>query len=289
MSDSSVDVTHVLKLITNTISQGAPAYNRGDIEGCCSLYTQAASELLTEPQLPTSCREALNGALCETGSSDMRAWALRRALDACAASLAGPSPSRGVSYTDRAKQVRILAKALRLGNRSELEWYVLNDGVMGGHSSSKLTADDAGGIVFAGNISLDGGGFASCRTLIEGNETLGLGGAAALRLRVSGDGQQYKVGLRATDGFREPSWQAEFDTVAGQVTEAVLPFDGDTWFGSIMGRKVELPPGRAIDWKSLRGVGLSLSLVDVHGRPSAPAKFHDGPFSLRVHSLSIEP
>lgn len=315
-------------LIASAISQGAPAYNRGDVEGCARLYAQTAEQLLLleQHELSGSSRTQLQQALRENTSSDASAWALRRALDEVAASLG--VGGRGIGYTERAKQVRIRAPALQLGPR-QLEWYVLNDGVMGGQSQSALVPTDDGGMIFHGNISLDGGGFASCRTLIEGPETLGLGQRPrALRVKVSGDGQQFKVGLRATDGFREPTWQAAFDTTAGEVTEAVLPFDADTWsaaaetgqwlpvpcplravlvcsrllsrephtrtllrgrFGSVMGRKVQLPPGAAIEWAAMRGVGFMLSFVDVHGRNMPRGeKFHDGPFAARVHSLSLE-
>ena len=94
---------------------------------------------------------------------------------------------------------------------------------------------------FGGEICLNGGGFASVRTHIgapldsrSGRSTpatLGLlcdgsdGGngssesdaTAGVRLEFTGDGQMYKIGLRRSDGFREPTWQAQFATApAGQ-------------------------------------------------------------------------
>ena len=49
-----------------------------------------------------------------------------------------------------------------------LRWYVLNDVVMGGQSTSRVDTMEDGSLKFSGEISLVGGGFATCRTLIGG-------------------------------------------------------------------------------------------------------------------------
>lgn len=47
---------------------------------------------------------------------------------------------------------------------STQDWHPINDGVMGGVSTSRLTFDLAGHAVFEGDVSLqNGGGFASVR------------------------------------------------------------------------------------------------------------------------------
>ena len=88
-------------------------------------------------------------------------------------------------------------------------WYVVNDTVMGGQSSSSVSAEvGSGGLVFQGCISLEGGGFASTRTRIDSSpHTLRLqtGSDVFLVLDVTGDGQQYKVGLRESDQVRQPT------------------------------------------------------------------------------------
>lgn len=49
------------------------------------------------------------------------------------------------------------------------DWFVVNDGVMGGISSSTLEISSDGTGVFAGHLSLENnGGFASVRTYLEG-------------------------------------------------------------------------------------------------------------------------
>ena len=120
-----------------------------------------------------------------------------------------------------------------------------------------------------------------------GGGVLGLRAGGSIRLSVTGDGQMYKVGLRRDDGFREPTWQAEFLTRPGERMGVTLALNAATWHGMIMGRAVALPAGQAIAWASMRGIGLSLSLVDVLGRPSDPASFRDGPFQIEVHSMEV--
>lgn len=52
---------------------------------------------------------------------------------------------------------------LRIFDGPPLQWYCLNDIVMGGRSSSQLQLS-ADAMIFSGSISTQGGGFASCRT-----------------------------------------------------------------------------------------------------------------------------
>lgn len=143
-----------------------------------------------------------------------------------------------------------------------------------------------------GDINLDGGGFASVRTLlVDDGEDLGIGASAvALRtlvLEVTGDGQQYKVGLRRSDGFREPTGQAAFNTTAGHRITVGLPLTPSAWHASIMGRKIAYSEDP--DFGRMRGIGITLSLVDAQGnRMDEGDLFHAGPFALTVHSMRVE-
>ena len=100
-------------------------------------------------------------------------------------------------------------------------WFVVNDGVMGGVSSSRIEiADDIG--VFAGYLSLaNNGGFASVRTDVS---EFDLSGHEALVLRVRGDGRTYQLRLRTTRQFDGIAYSAAFDTERGQWISVTLPF-----------------------------------------------------------------
>lgn len=280
--------------IQQAIAAGVPLWNSGDYGQCAMVYKAVAVQYKDmEPRLAAALRSCEAAPL--DASSGSQGWIIRRAFDSILeggrASRSYGGASNGREYMERQKESRTSATAVRLGQRNgPLEWYVLNDTVMGGQSSSTICATAGGGLLFSGLINLNGGGFASCRTLINsGNQThLGLASPArAIRLSVTGDGQMYKVGLRASDGFREPTWQAQFLTRKGERITVTLPLDEETWHGSIMGRRAALPRGEPIPWGSMQGVGFSLSLLDVMGAPSDPASFHAGPFELQLHSMEV--
>ena len=101
------------------------------------------------------------------------------------------------------------------------DWFVVNDGVMGGVSSSTMQVIDGLG-VFTGVLSLDNnGGFASVRAVVESD----LSGFDGLRLRVRGDGRTYQVRLRTNDRFDGVAYRAEFATEPGEWITVTIPFD----------------------------------------------------------------
>ncbi len=98
------------------------------------------------------------------------------------------------------------------------DWFVVNDGVMGGRSSSDMEISAHGTGPFAGRLSLENnGGFASVRTVVDSD----LSSFQALVFRVRGDGRTYRVRLR-TDGI---AYRAEFDTEPNEWITVALPFD----------------------------------------------------------------
>ncbi len=103
------------------------------------------------------------------------------------------------------------------------DWFVVNDGVMGGGSSSDLEVTSDGTGVFAGLLSLENnGGFASVRTVLPSDD---LSAFEGLLLRVRGDGRTYQVRLRTDGTFDGLAYSAEFDTEPGSWTTVALPFD----------------------------------------------------------------
>ena len=114
------------------------------------------------------------------------------------------------------------------------QWQAVNDGVMGGRSSSQASiveldsldrAGNENGVMrFAGNLSLENnGGFASMRSRPSGS--LGLNPGNTIVLRVKGDGRRYTFNLYTPDRRTAFSYQLEFGTTAGKWTEVQLPID----------------------------------------------------------------
>ena len=127
-------------------------------------------------------------------------------------------------------------------------FYVINDGVMGGVSSSRVYHDDEA-LVFAGTVSLEhNGGFASCRTpvSIPGN-------AQSLRVDLRGDGRRYKLVLKLADVNASWQYQAAFQTSAERQTLRFLPQD---FAASFRGRRVEAPP---LDFARVGSLGVLIS------------------------------
>ena len=118
--------------------------------------------------------------------------------------------------------------------REAEKWQIVNDGVMGGRSSSQASiveldsldrAGNENGVMrFAGNLSLENnGGFASMRSRPSGS--LGLNPGNTIVLRVKGDGRRYTFNLYTPDRRTAFSYQLEFGTTAGKWTEVQLPID----------------------------------------------------------------
>lgn len=110
-------------------------------------------------------------------------------------------------------------------------WQIVNDGVMGGLSSSQAsvvkTNSGENVLRFTGNLSLENnGGFASVRSLPTGplpGGSLGLDLGETIVLRVKGDGRRYTFNLYTPDRRTAFSYQLDFDAPAGRWVEVKLP------------------------------------------------------------------
>lgn len=79
-------------------------------------------------------------------------------------------------------------------NSDFANWYIVNDGVMGGLSSSNFSLNEQGNGVFAGTVSLENnGGFASLRYSFDKIKT---DSYQKLVIRVKGDGKRYQLRLK---------------------------------------------------------------------------------------------
>ena len=101
-------------------------------------------------------------------------------------------------------------------------WEVVNDGVMGGLSTSQFQLLTNGCAVFSGTVRLENnGGFASVRSAPR---RIDLTGCHSFLLRVRGDGRRYKFSVRTEAGLDTPLYQLAFTTKRGEWEEHQLPF-----------------------------------------------------------------
>lgn len=112
-----------------------------------------------------------------------------------------------------------------LDDASEVaKWTTVNDPVMGGLSTSRITFGD-GGLVFSGNISLENnGGFASARSPQDPDIGRRATGAKSLGVRALGDGKTYL--LKVGTAGQPWSYIQRFPTEAGVQRSYELPIAG---------------------------------------------------------------
>lgn len=114
-------------------------------------------------------------------------------------------------------------------------WYVVNDGVMGGVSSSNLTVNDEGHGVFKGTVRLENnGGFASIR---HNFEAIKVTTASKICLKIKGDGNKYQVRVKQND--REYYSYIQFMETSGEWQTITIPLKD--FYPSFRGRTLDLP------------------------------------------------
>lgn len=164
--------------------------------------------------------------------------------------------------------------------RDAEKWQIVNDGVMGGRSSSQASivnldsgnlAQNGNGVMrFAGNLSLENnGGFASVRSRISGS--LGLDSGETIVLRVKGDGRRYTFSLYTPDRRTAFSYQMQFNTKAGQWTEVKLPVD--QFVAHSFGRPI---PNMKLTPSQVQSVGILLG------------DKKSGPFEILIDGINVE-
>jgi hypothetical protein len=129
-----------------------------------------------------------------------------------------------------------LPEIYNFSNQSNLkEWRIVNDGVMGGISSSSLTITDAGHGKFSGHVSLENyGGFAS----VQLDTNLKLADQKKfVVLRVKGDGKNYEFRLKGLSSQAE-SYVHQFKTSGEWET---IKLEIAAFFPQFRGRKLNSP------------------------------------------------
>ncbi len=144
-------------------------------------------------------------------------------------------------------------------------WRIVNDGVMGGVSSSRMAQTEEGTALFSGDVSLENnGGFASVEARFD---AVDLSSYDGIEITYRGDGQGYGFNMR-----HRPAWivyQADF--VARQAEEwqiVRIPFDRLTALS--FGRRVSAEP---FDPKSV--ITMQLIISDKQ----------EGPFAIELQSI----
>ena len=148
-------------------------------------------------------------------------------------------------------------------------WWVVNDGVMGGLSRGGLAFEDTR-MVFSGVLNTNGGGFSSIRRDL-GDARLQDGDS--IEMVVRGDGRSYELTLRAGARFggMDIAYRADLISSASTDWQTVRMLVSD-FRASFRGRML---PDRQIQPASIRSVGIILA----DGR--------DGPFRLEVQRIKI--
>lgn len=150
------------------------------------------------------------------------------------------------------------------------DWWIVNDGVMGGLSRSAFQISDDQTLLFGGDLSLDNnGGFASVRAR---GANLALQAGEYVILRVRGDGREYNFNLYTPSRGRQFSYRHTFQTVKDEWVEVYLPVDDfvATWRGRVFRNETLQPEAVA---------GLGILLGDKQ----------EGPFYLEVDWIKAGP
>lgn len=117
------------------------------------------------------------------------------------------------------------------------KWFIVNDDVMGGVSTSNLSISESGFATFSGELSPKNyGGFASIRIRVEGKEVPKSNG---IKIRLKGDGKIYSIRFRTNSNFDGYAYQAKVTTVKGEWKEFKIPFEDfePTYRGRVLSGK----------------------------------------------------
>ena len=168
---------------------------------------------------------------------------------AAGASAQSPTPSTAPSAATQDKQETApeMAEARDCRRLTDFtaedtgQWFVVNDGVMGGRSEGGGFIDDSV-LRFEGSVVTAGGGFTSARLLLEGDELVD---SSRIEMRVRPDGRTYGVTLEDAAEYRGRLVSHRADFEIGPVDNdgwAIASVDYDQLVPSVFGVLVDAPP-----------------------------------------------
>jgi monofunctional biosynthetic peptidoglycan transglycosylase len=139
------------------------------------------------------------------------------------------------------------------GEEGPDRWMIVNDGVMGGLSRSRISLTEKNTAVFEGEVSLaNNGGFASVRSRPEAMSTAG---TSRLAVRVRGDGREYQLRIRTDDSFDGVAYRWNFMTRTDEWVTIEAPYRD--FVPTFRGRTVrDFPP---IDPGAIRQLGFLIA------------------------------
>ena len=152
------------------------------------------------------------------------------------------------------------------------DWYVVNDGVMGGLSSSSITLNQSS-MIFKGEVSLENnGGFASVRSA---RQRLDLSNYSEVKIKFRSTSKDRIFALRmnTNDVYYRPSYNHKFQSASEDWQE--LTFKLSDFNETILGRET----GKKIPSDNLnRIIRIGIMLNDKK----------EGPFSLEIDAISFQ-
>jgi hypothetical protein len=115
------------------------------------------------------------------------------------------------------------------------QWFIVDDGVMGGRSSGNFSLSNEGYGVFEGNISLDNnGGFSSLRYNVQKTSVKEF---TKISLKLKGDGKKYQLRIKASNQDYH-SYIMPFET-SGEWEEIEISLQ--EMYPSFRGRILDMP------------------------------------------------
>jgi len=107
--------------------------------------------------------------------------------------------------------------------KTENQWRIVNDGVMGGLSLSRAIINNDNKIVFSGNVSLENnGGFASLRSPVK---DYNFEKFSRIEIKIKGDGKRYSISMKETTYFNGYFYTVSFETKKDEYIIVQIPFN----------------------------------------------------------------